>query len=108
MWTGAQPVRHVLIIATNLVLNPRSQCYSIRMGAENELPWDATTYAVARMQNSLVTLIAGIVGATDADLTPFYATAPGEKKTDADGVEEIHFATIAEFSIAGANKFFTD
>lgn len=93
MWAGKVSARHVLILAENLVLNPASRVYALRGGNPELQGWDASTRLLARLINTVLSLM----GVKDE---AHYVQYPGREEAE----EEMPYKTLAEFSEAGFMK----
>lgn len=91
------PVRHVLILANHLVLNPQSRVFAIRGGTPELQGWDASTVIQARTHNIIMSLILGL-GKQQAE-PGMFIDYPGSKP------EEKQPATIAELTVSGFTEF---
>jgi hypothetical protein len=98
VWDGKVSVRHVIILAEHLVLNPHSRVYAIRGGSPELQGWDAATVVAVRHHNLMVSLIQGLSGQKDPSM---YIDWPGAE----DHETTIQPQTIAELLAGPLNAF---
>ncbi|WP_100813011.1 hypothetical protein [Microbacterium lacus] len=89
----------MLILSHQLVLNPHSRVFAIRGGSPDLQGWDAATVTAVRTHNLIAALLTGLSGGKHDE--SIFIDYPGRKPEE----DEIHFATIADFSEAMFNKF---
>lgn len=98
MWAGRIAARHVVILSHQLLLNQHSRCFAIKGGTPELKGWDASTQIEARTHNLIASLLMGLSGGkSQPGLFIDYPKPP---------VAEVEQPkTLAEFSVAGFNRF---